>query len=166
MGKVIVGLDIGTTKIACFVGRKNERGKIEILSMGKAESLGVMRGMVSNIDKTIQSITGAVEEAESRIEGQLNINTVNVGIAGQHIKSIQHRGIHTRTNLENEISQIDIDCLVDDMYKLAMPPGEEIITVLPQEYIIDSKELKIQSECPVCAWKPISTSLRATLELP
>ncbi|MDG1658007.1 MAG: cell division protein FtsA [Crocinitomicaceae bacterium] len=140
MGKVIVGLDIGTTKIACFVGRKNEHGKIEILSMGKTESLGVMRGMVSNIEKTIQSITGAVAEAQDRIEGELKINTVNVGIAGQHIKSIQHRGIHTRTNIESEISQSDINKLVDDMYKLAMPPGEQIITVLPQEYIIDSEQ--------------------------
>ncbi|MFT5779956.1 MAG: cell division protein FtsA [Crocinitomicaceae bacterium] len=140
MGKVIVGLDIGTTKIACFVGRKNEHGKIEILSMGKTESLGVMRGMVSNIEKTIQSITGAVAEAQNRIEGELKINTVNVGIAGQHIKSIQHRGIHTRTNIDTEISQRDIDKLVDDMYKLAMPPGEQIITVLPQEYIIDSEQ--------------------------
>ncbi len=140
MSKVIVGLDIGTTKIACFVGRKNEHGKIEILSMGKTESLGVMRGMVSNIDKTIQSIKAAVEEAEERIDGQLKINSVNVGIAGQHIKSIQHRGIYTRTNLENEISQLDIDRLVDDMYKMAMPPGEQIITVLPQEYIIDNEQ--------------------------
>lgn len=140
MGKVIVGLDIGTTKIACFVGRKNEHGKIEILSMGKTESLGVMRGMVSNIEKTIQSINGAVEEAEERIEGELKIKTVNVGIAGQHIKSIQHRGIHTRTNIESEISQEDINKLVDDMYKMAMPPGEEIITVLPQEYIIDNEQ--------------------------
>ncbi len=140
MSKVIVGLDIGTTKIACFVGRKNEHGKIEILSMGKTESLGVMRGMVSNIDKTIESIKGAVEEAEERIEGDLKINSVNVGIAGQHIKSIQHRGIYTRTNLESEIAQIDIDKLVDDMYKLAMPPGEQIITVLPQEYIIDNEQ--------------------------
>ena len=140
MSKVVVGLDIGTTKIACFVGRKNEHGKIEILSMGKTESLGVMRGMVSNIDKTILSIKGAVEEAEERIEGELKIKTVNVGIAGQHIKSIQHRGIHTRTNLESEISQTDIDRLVDDMYKMAMPPGEQIITVLPQEYIIDSEQ--------------------------
>jgi cell division protein FtsA len=142
MGKIIVGLDIGTTKIACFVGRKNEHGKIEILSMGKTESLGVMRGMVSNIDKTIQSIEGAVKQAEERIEGlgELKIKTVNVGIAGQHIKSIQHRGIHTRTNLDNEISQSDIDKLVDDMYKMAMPPGEEIITVLPQEYIIDNEQ--------------------------
>ena len=94
--------------------------------MGKADSLGVMRGIVSNIDKTIQSITTAVAEAQDRIEGELKINTVNVGIAGQHIKSIQHRGIYTRTNLENEISQKDIDHLVDDMYKLAMPPGEQI----------------------------------------
>ncbi|MDX2362280.1 MAG: cell division protein FtsA [Crocinitomicaceae bacterium] len=140
MSKVIVGLDIGTTKIACFVGRMNEHGKIEILSMGKTESLGVMRGMVSNIDKTIESINGAIEEAEGRIDGELKIKTVNVGIAGQHIKSIQHRGIYTRTNLENEIAQVDIDRLVDDMYKMAMPPGEQIITVLPQEYIIDNEQ--------------------------
>lgn len=140
MGKIIVGLDIGTTKIACFVGRKNEHGKIEILSMGKSESLGVTRGMVSNIEKTIKSIREAVDEAESRIEGDLTIKVVNVGIAGQHIKSIQHRGIHTRTSLENEISQRDIDALMDDMYRLAMPPGEEIITVLPQEYIVDNEQ--------------------------
>ncbi|MCH2229858.1 MAG: cell division protein FtsA [Crocinitomicaceae bacterium] len=140
MSKVIVGLDIGTTKIACFVGQMNEHGKIEILSMGKTESLGVTRGMVSNIDKTILSIRSAVAEAEERVEGELKINTVNVGIAGQHIKSIQHRGILTRTNLENEIAQLDIDRLVDDMYKMAMPPGEQIITVLPQEYIIDNEQ--------------------------
>jgi len=140
MSKVIVGLDIGTTKIACFVGKMNEHGKIEILSLGKAESLGVKRGVVSNIDKTIQSITAAVKEAEDRIEGELNITTVNVGIAGQHIKSIQHRGILTRDNIETEISQKDIDRLIEDMYKLAMPPGEKIITVLPQEYIIDNEQ--------------------------
>ncbi|TNE77372.1 MAG: cell division protein FtsA [Bacteroidetes bacterium] len=137
---IVVGLDIGTTKIACFVGRKNEHGKIEILSMGRAESLGVTRGMVANIDKTIQSIKSAVQEAEERIEGQLVIKTVNVGIAGQHIKSLQHRGIHTRSNVENEISQADIDRLIDDMYRMAMPPGEQIITVLPQEYIVDSEQ--------------------------
>jgi cell division protein FtsA len=140
MSRIVVGLDIGTTKIACFVGRKNEHGKIEILSMGKTESLGVMRGIVSNIDKTIESIKGAVEIAEDRIEGELKIASVNVGIAGQHIKSIQHRGIYTRTEIEKEIAQIDIDKLVDDMYKLAMPPGEQIITVLPQEYIIDNEQ--------------------------
>lgn len=140
MSKVIVGLDIGTTKIACFVGRKNEHGKIEILSMGKTESLGVARGIVTNIDKTIQSIRTAVAEAESRVEGDLTIDTVNVGIAGQHIKSIQHRGIHVRSNIENEISQVDVNKLVDDMYRMALPPGEQIITVLPQEYIVDNEQ--------------------------
>ncbi len=140
MSKIIVGLDIGTTKIACFVGRKNEHGKIEIISMGRTESLGVARGMVNNIDKAVQSIKGAIEQAESNVEGELKISTVHVGIAGQHIKSIQHRGILTRDNLDTEISQKDIDKLVDDMYKLAMPPGEKIITVLPQEYIIDNEQ--------------------------
>jgi cell division protein FtsA len=140
MNKVIVGLDIGTTKIACFVGKRNEHGKIEILSMGTSESLGVRRGMVSNIEQTVQSIQAAVKEAQERVEGELIIRVVNVGIAGQHIKSLQHRGIHTRNQIEDEISQKDIDALIEDMYKLVMLPGEEIITVLPQEYIVDSEQ--------------------------
>ena len=140
MADIIVGLDIGTTKIACFVGTKNEHGKIEILSMGKSDSLGVTRGMVSNIDRTVQSIKTAVTEAQERVDGQLTIRTVNVGIAGQHIKSLQHRGIYTRNEVEDEISQKDIDALIDDMYKLVMQPGEEIIHVLPQEYIVDGEQ--------------------------
>jgi cell division protein FtsA len=140
MSKIVVGLDIGTTKIACFVGKKNEHGKIEILSMGKSESLGVMRGMVSNIKNTIESIKLAVEETQERVEGELKIRVVNVGIAGQHIKSLQHRGIYTRNQVDSEISQKDIDALVEDMYKLVMNPGEEIITVLPQEYIVDNEQ--------------------------
>jgi cell division protein FtsA len=140
MGQIVVGLDIGTTKIACFVGTLNEHGKIEILSMGKSDSLGVSRGVVSNIDKTIESIKAAVKEAQSRVEGDLIIRTVNVGIAGQHIKSYQHRGMLTRTNVETEISQKDIDSLINDMHRLAMEPGEEIIHVLPQEYIVDNEQ--------------------------
>lgn len=140
MSKIIVGLDIGTTKIACFVGTRNEHGKIEILSMGKSESLGVSRGVVSNIEKTVQSIKDAVLEAQERVDGELVIRNVNVGIAGQHIKSLQHRGIFTRNSTENEIAQSDIDALVDDMYKMLMPPGEQIITVIPQEYIVDNEQ--------------------------
>lgn len=138
--EIVVGLDIGTTKIACFVGRKTEHGKIEILSMGRSESLGVKRGVVSNIEQTVQSIVAAVSEAQERVEGSLEINVVNVGIAGQHIKSLQHRGILTRKSNEEEISQLDIDALIDDMYKLVMEPGEEIIHVLPQEYIVDGDQ--------------------------
>lgn len=140
MSQVVVGLDIGTTKIACFVGTKNEHGKIEILSLGSSESRGVNRGMVSNINDTIESIKLAVEETKSRLDGELIIRNVIVGIAGQHIKSLQHRGIHTRINTENEISQKDIDALIDDMYRLVMQPGEAIIHVLPQEYIIDNEQ--------------------------
>jgi cell division protein FtsA len=136
--EIIVGLDIGTTKIACLVGRKTEFGKIEILGMGKAESVGVTRGVVSNIEKTVQSIRAAVEEAEAK--SGVDINVINVGIAGQHIKSLQHRGIRTRNNLDDEINQHDIDALIDDMYKLVMLPGEEIIHVLPQEYIVDNEQ--------------------------
>jgi cell division protein FtsA len=137
---VVVGLDIGTTKIACFIGTKNEHGKIEIISMGKSESLGVQRGVVSNINSTVESIKRAVDEAKSRLEGNLTITNVIVGIAGQHIKSLQHRGIYMRKQTENEISQKDINALIDDMQRIAMQPGEEIIHVMPQEYIVDNEQ--------------------------
>lgn len=136
--EIVVGLDIGTTKIVAIVGRRNEFGKIEILGMGKSESFGVARGVVQNIDKTVESIKTAVAEAENK--SGVDIKVVNVGIAGQHIKSVQHRGIKTRTSVDEEIAQKDIDSLIDDMFRLVMQPGEEIIHVLPQEYIIDSEQ--------------------------
>ena len=139
--QVVIGLDIGTTKIACFVGRKNEHNKIEIISMGKSESLGVMRGVVSNIERTIQSITAAVQEAQKCKEGNLIIKNVYVGIAGQHIKSLQHRGTYTRRAKDGEISQRDIDDFIDDMYQMVMNPGEEIIDIIPQEYIVEWRVL-------------------------
>lgn len=135
--EIIVGLDIGTTKIAAIVGKKSEYGKIEILGIGRAESIGVTRGVVANIEKTVQSIKAAVEEAEQK--SGVDIRVVNVGIAGQHIKSIQHRGNIMRNSLDEEISQGDIDQLVENMYKLVMQPGEEIIHVIPQEYIVDKE---------------------------
>jgi len=135
--EIIVGLDIGTTKIAAIVGQKNEHGKIEILGFGRTESIGVKRGVVANIEDTVQSIIGAVKEAELRSNS--NIVTVNVGIAGQHIKSIQYRGSVIRKNSELEISQEDIDGLTESMYKLAMNPGEEIIEAIPQEYTVDGE---------------------------
>ena len=136
--EIIVGLDIGTTKICVIVGRCTEHGKVEVLGVGKAESNGVMRGVVSNIEQTVQSIKLAVEEAEAK--SGVDIKVVNVGIAGQHIKSLQHRGMRTRNSLDDEISQSDIDAIIEDMYKLAMLPGEEIIHVIPQEYIVDNEQ--------------------------
>ncbi len=134
---IIVGLDIGTTKIAVIVGRRNEYGKIDILGYGKVPSIGVKRGVVANIDNTVQSIKDAVAEASSR--SGVDIKYVNVGIAGQHIKSLQHRGSMIREDSETEISQQDIDKLCNSMYNLNMNPGEEILDVIPQEFSIDGE---------------------------
>ncbi len=136
--EIIVGLDIGTTKIAAIVGRKDEHGKIEVLGHGRTESIGVKRGVVSNIENTVNSIKIAVEQAEQK--SGVDIRYVNVGIAGQHIKSLQHHGSIIRKNVDEEISQHDIDTLNTNMYNLNMAPGEEIIDVIPQEYIIDAEQ--------------------------
>ena len=97
-----VGLDIGTTKIVALVGRKNEFNKVEILGVGKSKSLGVHRGVVNNITQTIQSIQQAVDDANTNSGNQ--INDVVVGIAGQHIRSIQHSDYITRENPESVIN--------------------------------------------------------------
>jgi cell division protein FtsA len=135
--KIAVGLDIGTTKIVAMIGRKNEYGKIEVVGIGKAKSLGVKRGVVSNITQTIQSIQQAVEEAEG-VAG-LKIDEVVVGIAGQHIRSLHHSDYITRNNADEVIDEVDIENLVNQVHKLVMLPGEEIIHVLPQEFKVDSQ---------------------------
>jgi len=134
---ISVGLDIGTTKIVAMIGRKNEHGKIEMLGMGKAKSLGVHRGVVNNITQTIQSIQQAVDEAVA-VSG-LNINDAVVGIAGQHIRSIQHSDYISRVNPEEVISAEDLTLLERQVYKLVMLPGEEIIHVLPQDFKVDGQ---------------------------
>lgn len=134
---IAVGLDIGTTKIVAMIGRKNEYGKLEILGVGKSKSLGVARGVVNNITQTIQSIQQAILEAENN--SGYKIKDVVVGIAGQHIRSIQHSDYISRSNPEEVIGGSDIQRLIDQVNKLAMLPGEEIIHVLPQEFKIDGQ---------------------------
>lgn len=134
----IVGLDIGTTKISIMVGVKNQYGKLEVLGQGKAISVGVSRGIVANIDQTVQSIKEAVFEAEQKTG--VEIKDVFVGIAGQHIKSLQHRGEIVRDNIETEIGKSDIDKLKSNMFKLITIPGEEVIHVIPQEYTVDGED--------------------------
>ena len=134
---IAVGLDIGTTKIVAMIGKKNEYGKLQILGVGKSKSLGVSRGVVNNITQTIQSIQQAIEQAEKNSD--YIINDVVVGIAGQHIRSIQHTDYVIRPNSESVINEKDIQLLIDQVKQLAMMPGEEIIHVLPQEYKIDSQ---------------------------
>ena len=133
--KIVVGLDIGTTKICAIAGRKNEFGKLEILGMGKAVSDGVIRGMVANIELTVEAILKAVREAEE--QAGLRIRVVTVGIAGQHIRSFMHHGGITRDKGESEISLSDLQRLTNDMYKIVVPPGNKIIHVMPQDYTVD-----------------------------
>ena len=138
MSDIIVGLDIGTTKIAIMVGRKNKYGKLEILATAKATSNGVARGIVANIDQTVNSIKEAIEEIKQK--SNIIINEVFVGIAGQHIKSLQHRGQIVREKIDIEINNSDLDRLRSNMFKLITIPGEEVIHVIPQEYTVDGED--------------------------
>lgn len=136
--EIVVALDIGTTKICAIAARQDQNGKLEVLGTGKVESVGVLRGVVSNIEKTVKGIADAIAETEKN--AGIEIGVVNVGIAGQHIKSLQHRGMLTRQSTHDEISQEDIDQLINDMHKLVLPPGDKIIHVIPQEYIVDNEQ--------------------------
>ena len=133
---IVVGLDIGTTKISLMVGKMNEYKKLEIVAQGKSESYGVSRGIVANIDRTVESIKEAINQASQHY----NVNEVYVGIAGQHIKSLQHRGEIVRDDVENEINISDMKKLKENMFKLITIPGEEVIHVIPQEYTVDGED--------------------------
>ncbi len=135
---VVIALDIGTTKICAIAGYRTEYGKIELLGVGKVKSEGVSRGVVSNIDKTVKAIKEAISIAE--VNAGKKFKKVNVGIAGQHIKSLQHHGLVVRKDANSEISQDDIDRLVNDMYKLVLPPGDKILHVIPQEFTVDNEQ--------------------------
>jgi cell division protein FtsA len=134
---IIVGLDIGTTKIAVIAGRKNEFGKLEILGFGKANSNGVKHGQVLNIDETIKAIRTALENCFAS-NPNLDVNEVYVGIAGHHIKSLQTRGDIVRQATDEEITQREIDQLINDQYKTYIPAGDQIIDVIPQEFTVDN----------------------------
>ncbi len=134
---IIVGLDIGTTKIAAIAGRKNEFGKLEILGFGRANSYGVQHGMVLNIDQTIKAIQQALDNCYAS-NPNLEVEEVYVGIAGHHIKSLQTRGDIVRSDTDIEIAQKEIDQLVNDQYKTYIPAGDQIIDVIPQEFTVDN----------------------------
>lgn len=136
---IIVGLDIGTTKIAAIAGRKNEHGKLEILGFGRAKSNGVQHGQVLNIDQTILAIRQAIENCYAS-NHELNISEVYVGVAGHHIKSLQTRGDLVRQDPENEIQRSEIEQLIENQKKTFIPAGDQIIDVIPQEFHVDNIE--------------------------
>jgi cell division protein FtsA len=134
---IIVGLDIGTTKIAAIAGRKNEYGKLEILGFGRANSNGVQHGQVLNIDQTIKAIQQALAACyDSNLD--LEIKEVYVGVAGHHIKSLQTRGDMVRQSSDTEIDHTEIEMLIENQRKTFIPAGDQIIEVIPQDFHVDN----------------------------
>ncbi len=143
----VAAIDIGTTKIVAIVGTKNENGKIEILGLSKAPSKGVKRGVVLNIEETVNAIQKTVEDVQTR--SGIAFSEVFVGIAGQHIKSLKTRGYIMRDAFEDEIKKEEVFRLIEDMYKIHVDIGEEIIHVIPQIFIVDN-ETGVKSPIGMC----------------
>lgn len=143
----VAAIDIGTTKIVAIVGKKNENGKIEILGLSKALSKGVKRGVVLNIEETVNAIETTVQDVQKR--SGIIFSEVFVGIAGQHIKSMKNRGYIIRDAYEEEIKKEEVFKLIDDMHKIHIDIGEEIIHVIPQNFIVDN-ETGVKSPIGMC----------------
>ena len=137
--EIIVGLDIGTTKIACFVGVRGENERVKILGFGKTESTGVEHGVVKNIKDAADAIRRAVDEASE--QANVDIDEVWVGIAGQHIKSRPSQGSTPIPADHVLIEQEDVDRLIGDQYNTMLEPGEEIVHIFPQQYYVDNEAL-------------------------
>lgn len=133
----VAAIDLGTTKIVTLIGKKNQNGKLQIVAYSKTPSTGIKRGVVLNIEETVNSIQKTVEEAKQK--SGLNFKDVFVGIAGQHIRSIKNRGYINRDAFETEITADDVQKLINDMYKIPIEVGEEILHVLPQNFIVDNE---------------------------
>jgi cell division protein FtsA len=140
----VAAIDIGTTKIVAIVGKKNENGKIEILGLSKAPSKGVKRGVVLNIEETVSAIQTTVDDVQQR--SGIKFAEVFVGIAGQHIKSMKNRGYIMRENYEDEIKKEEVFRLIEDMHKIHIDIGEEIIHVIPQNFIVDNETGVLSSD--------------------
>jgi len=138
MDNIVVGLDIGTTKVCAIVAGTDEHGRMNILGVGRSPSDGITRGVVTHIDRTMNSIMAAITEAES--SSGVKVRSVIVGIAGDHIQSFQSRGVIGISGPDHEVTQADIDRLIEDTKRVALPSDRKIIHVIPQEFIIDGQD--------------------------
>ncbi len=136
--QIVVGLDIGSTKVCAVVASIDEQEQVHILGVGKAQSDGLNRGVVVNIDKTVNAIRTAVEQAE--LASGIEVNSVNVGIAGDHIRSIRSKGVITINNKDKEITIRDVERLLEDCQRIMLPPDQQIIHVIPQEFVVDGQD--------------------------
>ena len=136
--RIVVGLDIGTTKVCCIIAAMEQDGGFNVMGIGKAENEGMARGTVTHIDKTVRSIQQAVQNAE--VQSGIKVRAVNVGIAGDHIQSFQSRGVIAISNPDNEITKKDVERLVQDTKRVNLPQDRKIIHVIPQEFIVDGQD--------------------------
>jgi cell division protein FtsA len=134
---VVAGLDVGTTKVCCVIAKRDGGPAVEILGTGLAPSLGSKRGMVVNIESTVQSMVEAVREAEQM--AGVEVGAVNVGIAGGHIKSMNSRGIVAISSADREITKKDIDRCIEQAKAIALPVDREVLHVLPKEFAVDDQ---------------------------
>ena len=134
--KLIVGLDIGTTKVVAIVGEIDGEGGLEIVGIGSSPSIGMKKGVVVNIESTVQSIQRAVEEAE--LMAGCQIHSVYAGIAGSHIRSLNSHGIVAIK--DQEVVRGDLERVIDSAQAMAIPADQKVLHILPQEYVIDSQE--------------------------
>lgn len=138
MDRIVVGLDMGTTKVCAIVGSIDEQDRIHILGVGKASSDGLNRGVVVNIDKTVNAIQTAIEQAQ--LASGIKVNSVNVGIAGDHIRSMRSKGVITINNRDNEITVDDVDRLLEDCQRIMLPTDQQILHIIPQEFVVDGQD--------------------------
>jgi len=136
--RTYAGLDIGTTKISCIVADLDHNGEMRIVGIGNAPSEGLRRGAVVDLEKTVASITRAVEEAE-RMAG-FEVKGVHAGIAGDHIRSLNSRGVVAVSRKDNEIAAADVERVIEAAKAIAIPTDREIIHVIPQEFIVDDQD--------------------------
>ena len=136
--RIVVGVDIGTTKVCAVVAAEDELGRVNVLGVGVAESTGLNRGVVVNIDKTVAALQKAIREAEHM--AGVEVRNVIVGIAGDHVQSFQSRGVVTISNRNKEITQNDVQRLLEDTMHVALPADREILHVIPQEFIVDGQD--------------------------
>ena len=133
---IVVGLDIGTSKVVCIVGTRDENGQLEIISLGSYPSSGLKKGVVVNIEATTDAIKKAVEQAQSIQEDK--IKSIYVGVAGSHIKSINSQGIVGIK--DKEVKPFDIEKVIESASSVSIPSDQEVLHVLPQEYVIDDQD--------------------------
>lgn len=138
MGNIIAGLDVGTTKVCCIIGEVTKDGEVQIVGVGSSPSRGLRKGVVVNIDSTVESIRHAIDDA-SRMAG-VEIGSVFAGIAGGHVKGINSHGVIAISRADKEVTQEDVERVIDAAKAVAIPMDREVIHVIPQEFIVDNQD--------------------------